>query len=42
MLEIATDTEAFGVDIERGLGGTGVLIAEGDLGVHPIADSLDA
>jgi len=42
MLEVAADAEAFGVDVEGGLGGAGELVAEGDLLVDPFDDGLDA
>src|SRR5271163_4969219 len=40
VLEVATDPQAFGVNVERGLGRTRILVAEGDLAVNPFDDRV--
>ena len=40
MLEVAADADALSEDIEGGLGGTRMLIIEGDMVVDPVADGL--
>ena len=40
MHEIAADAFPFLVNVHRGLGGAGELIAEGDVAMHPVADRL--
>ena len=42
MLEVTADADALRVDVERGLGGPGLLIVERDLCVDPVADGLHA
>src|SRR5277367_2137558 len=40
MLVIAAHSGAFGIDVERGLGGTRVVISELNLAVNPIQNRL--
>src|SRR5450755_1786600 len=40
MLKIAADSEAFGENVQRALGGARILISEADFGVHPVAHRL--
>ncbi len=42
MTEIAADAARIVVNVERGFGGIGEVVAKGDVVVHPIADGLDA
>ena len=42
MLKVAADADAFGVNIERGLGGSGELVAEGHLLIDPFDNRMDA
>src|ERR1700722_167931 len=41
VLKVPADADPLGKDIQRGLGGAGVLIAESDLGIDPAANRVD-